>query len=1039
MHNLLGRRCHWIERYRQAGEDCLLGTDTDTTLLLRWHGQHDARAFRELASRHSGMVFATCRRVLGDAAEAEDVTQECFLALAQHAAKPPDSLPAWLHVLAVRQSLNRRRAASRRTQRERQYMELHSQSSASDWDAIMSEVDEVIAGLPEELGAAIVLYFLEERSQQEISERLGISQSTVSRRIDDGIAKVRKALARKGITLSSAALAGALRAQAGEALPASLSASLGKLALLANTGGSGAVLSGVGVTAATIGGIILMKKIGLVAGAVVIAIGGAWYATGNSRPEPAPSPEEPVVKIEPEPEREEVENEPDPAPVLAAVPKPEVGMGTISGRVYDSATEVGLEGVVVSVKWSTRPVKRASTLTDASGNYVLADLTGGVNLSYLVTRGTPTGYRPESRMATKSVQFRHGGSSKDVNFAVQREVMLEGIVVNTDNRPVADALVKLGGGADIDVQENVTSDRDGNFAFHNLPATSSLHIIATKGEDLVSQPYLFQLQEEGISDLVVVLETACTISGIVVDHEGHALPNFRVLTERRPHSRVKPGANNITDSAGHFEVRGLAPGPYELAAWNPDSKIAFTRNEGFEIDLQAGEHRSGLVLVYDRQLSIAGLVHDAKGNPVDRATVTVLSQQSGGDTALTDNDGAFEITNLQHGTYDITVNAKGYMFAEVSGIAAGTNDLTIGLPTPFRVTGTVTDERTGQPIPEFELVLTSSSGNTLDSWAEKQFERIADPNGRFDLKQTQLYRSIIAARAQGYSTAMQFLDLTGPPYKREVHLKLSSGGDLRGRVVDGRGLPIATAKVFFGGAVSVGDRATTTTNDLGQFLLKSFPVEGQLVSAYHENYAVGSLYVEPSHNRNQPVDIILPSGGWIQGTVRFAEGMAAVSSHVSVGYFDDHFINSFAEVQPNGFYEIDRVAPGEVVVSLFIKGANRFVESYKIAKLATVSEAEITTVDFDVLPHTARLEGVVTYPERSNPRRVNIVLKMTTNHGEVRKTTIPTADGSFVFEGIPAGSGTIEVAADFQNQRSSSIFVPVDVPEGETGYVAVKL
>ena len=46
---------------------------TDLTLLARYHEHGDAFAFGELVSAHSGMVFATARRVTRDATLAEDV------------------------------------------------------------------------------------------------------------------------------------------------------------------------------------------------------------------------------------------------------------------------------------------------------------------------------------------------------------------------------------------------------------------------------------------------------------------------------------------------------------------------------------------------------------------------------------------------------------------------------------------------------------------------------------------------------------------------------------------------------------------------------------------------------------------------------------------------------------------------------------------------------------------------------------------------------------------------------------------------------
>jgi len=71
---------------------------TDRILLHRWRASRDAEAFRALAERYAGLVFAAAHRVLRDPSEAEDVAQECFLTLAQ-ARKPPErNLGARLNV-----------------------------------------------------------------------------------------------------------------------------------------------------------------------------------------------------------------------------------------------------------------------------------------------------------------------------------------------------------------------------------------------------------------------------------------------------------------------------------------------------------------------------------------------------------------------------------------------------------------------------------------------------------------------------------------------------------------------------------------------------------------------------------------------------------------------------------------------------------------------------------------------------------------------------------------------------------------------------
>src|SRR5690349_5320012 len=111
----------------------------------------DADAFATLVSRHARMVFATCRRILRNATEAEDVAQECFLRLAMPENKLAANPVARLHALAVYRSLDRLRNLARRRQREIRYLSGSPDSVEQQWHDVEPHVDAALGELHEDL------------------------------------------------------------------------------------------------------------------------------------------------------------------------------------------------------------------------------------------------------------------------------------------------------------------------------------------------------------------------------------------------------------------------------------------------------------------------------------------------------------------------------------------------------------------------------------------------------------------------------------------------------------------------------------------------------------------------------------------------------------------------------------------------------------------------------------------------------------------------------------------------------------------------
>src|SRR4051794_37858866 len=81
------------------------GGDLSDGQLLQWYNdRRDETAFEALVRRHGPMVLAVCRRVLGNAHDAEDAFQATFLVLVRKATsvKSPELLGNWLYGVAHR-------------------------------------------------------------------------------------------------------------------------------------------------------------------------------------------------------------------------------------------------------------------------------------------------------------------------------------------------------------------------------------------------------------------------------------------------------------------------------------------------------------------------------------------------------------------------------------------------------------------------------------------------------------------------------------------------------------------------------------------------------------------------------------------------------------------------------------------------------------------------------------------------------------------------------------------------------------------------
>ena len=156
----------------------------------------DVDAFELVYRAHASAIYALCRRMCGDDAEAKELLQDAFVRAWERlrSFRGQSSLGTWLHRLAVNVVLEKWRSAKREALRmidDPDEIEMGASSTATDLDTAM-DVADATAKLPAGARVVFVLHDIEGYSHDEIATMTGIAAGTSRAQLF----RARRALAR---------------------------------------------------------------------------------------------------------------------------------------------------------------------------------------------------------------------------------------------------------------------------------------------------------------------------------------------------------------------------------------------------------------------------------------------------------------------------------------------------------------------------------------------------------------------------------------------------------------------------------------------------------------------------------------------------------------------------------------------------------------------------------------------------------------------------------------------------------------------------
>ena len=396
--------------------------------------------------------------------------------------------------------------------------------------------------------------------------------------------------------------------------------------------------------------------------------------------------------------------------------------GEISGRIIEEGTDHGIPMAhVVARRIEGEPFER-STLSGWEGGYHIAHLPPGPYVVSAEKWGWNGGSYPETLMVVNN-----SFENIDIYLTPGGEDLgsISGVITDAaSGEPIAGAHVVARSGNHF--ERAVDSDDFGNYTIEGL-FPGVYHVSAHK-QGYVPGEYPEPVPVEGNDvtgiDIALHVFVPTGIMGMVTDAgSGEPIAGARVdavsIDDHRTHRFAMTGE----DGAYVLEV---PPGEYhvEAHAWG---YVPQTYPENVIVPEDGFVDGINFALAVINFGSISGNVSDAEGNPVAGAVVRARTQDGFFRRhAVTDESGAYTLAEILPGTYIIHAFKFGYAPGSypdpvVVGDGEDVTDIDIVLEAdvpPFDgyISGTVTDEDTGEPIAEAMVLGIGFGGNDRHHW-----------------------------------------------------------------------------------------------------------------------------------------------------------------------------------------------------------------------------------------------------------------------------------------------------------------------------------
>lgn len=482
-----------------------------------------------------------------------------------------------------------------------------------------------------------------------------------------------------------------------------------------------------------------------------------------------------------------------------------------------------------------------------------------------------------------------------------------------------------------------------------------------------------------------------------------------------------------SDENGYFSLNALPASSYTLTV-NAQGYAEYGGWEKGRVNLSGGGEKDLGEIPMLRSASVIGRVVDEGGNPLNGAEVQLVRNQQWGawpaSSALAGEDGRFELTEVEPGTYTLKATAAGLGTFKKDGVTieparqTDLGDLVVGKG--IEVSGIVVDGA-DKPLAGAVVGLKEQANDFgFGGWGEPSITATTDAQGRFVLAGATEGSWELVASMESFATHRESMALqksvTG------LKIRLTAGGSVSGRVVNADGTPVAQTTVSatsqkspaysswktmpdaMWGMLFSRQELNAQTNDDGYFELKHVPEGVYLLAASNmrDGVAVADDISIKEGSETRDVVIRLPGKGTARITIT-ENGVAVpdlkVSLSKNIGWGGQGNHTGFTDAM--GITEMKDVPAGTWYVTTERDEGSWDTDTGR--RRLTVREGETVEFKLELRPQDGvRLHGRLTL----NGKAVfqDVMLLGTGKRADVMKNAKMLEGGFYEFVGLKTGT-----------------------------------